>query len=442
MTRTMKDSGVEWISEIPVDWKRTSLLNNLRTFITDGPHETPKLVDAGIPFISVDSLNDSEDIDLSVVKKFISKEDYNLYQKKTHLEKGDILFSKSATIGKTAILKSEKCMVWSPIAVIKPNNERCLTKYLYYILNCENAIKYASLQGSYNTQINLGMRTLEKIYVPVPPLSEQQKIAAFLDEKCGAIDEIISKTEQSIEEYKKLKQSVITKAVTKGIRQNRPMQDSNIEWIGEIPTDWEIKKFRNILKERTEKNVPIKSTERLSLSIDLGVTLYAEKTTNLDRFKDDFEQYKIAHEGDLVMNSMNMIIGAVGVSKYYGCVSPVYYTWYDETPNHTTAKYCEYLLRCKTIKKVLFALGRGIYAIERGDDRVNTCRLKISRDDLKNLKLPLPSLDEQAEIINYLDEKCAEIDTLVEKKQQFLAEMANYKKSLIYEYVTGKKEIA
>lgn len=442
MTRMMKDSGVEWIGEIPTDWERTSLLNNLRTFITDGPHETPKLVDSGIPFISVDSLNDSEDIDLSVVKKFISEEDYNLYQKKTHLEKGDILFSKSATIGKTAILKNEKCMVWSPLAVIKPNNERCLTKYLYYILSCENAIKYASLQGSYNTQVNLGMRTLEKIYIPVPPLSEQQKIAEFLDEKCGAIDEIISKTEQSIEEYKKLKQSVITKAVTKGIRSNRPMQDSNIEWIGEIPTDWEIKKFRNILKERTEKNVPIKSTERLSLSIDLGVTLYAEKTTNLDRFKDDFEQYKIAHEGDLVMNSMNMIIGAVGVSKYYGCVSPVYYTWYDETPNHTTAKYCEYLLRCKTIKKVLFALGRGIYAIERGDDRVNTCRLKISRDDLKNLKLPLPSLDEQAEIINYLDEKCAEIDTLVEKKQQFLAEMANYKKSLIYEYVTGKKEVA
>lgn len=438
----MKDSGVEWIGEIPENWQRTALLNNLRTFITDGPHETPRLVDNGIPFISVDSLNDSENIDLSIVKKFISEEDYNLYQKKTQLEEGDILFSKSATIGKTAILKNEKCMVWSPLAVLKPNNERCVTKFLYYILNCENAIKYASLQGSYNTQVNLGMRVLEKIYVPIPPLNEQEKIAAFLDNKCGAIDDIITKTEQSIDEYKKLKEAAITKAVTKGIRSNRIMKDSNIEWIGEIPTDWEIKKFRHILKERTEKNIPIKSTERLSLSIDLGVTLYAEKTTNLDRFKDDFEQYKIAHEGDLVMNSMNMIIGAVGVSKYYGCVSPVYYTWYDETPNHTTAKYCEYLLRCKTIKKVLFSLGRGIYAIERGDDRVNTCRLKISRDDLKNLKLPLPSLSEQEEIINYLDEKCSEIDALIEKKQKFLTELANYKKSLIYEYITGKKEVA
>ena len=218
------------------------------------------------------------------------------------------------------------------------------------------------------------------------------------------------------------------------------MKSSGIAWIGEIPNDWELIPFRHVLHERQEKNSPIMTEERLSLSIDLGVTLYAEKTTNLDRFKDDFEQYKLAHEGDLVMNSMNMIVGATGVSNYFGCVSPVYYTFFDELPEHATAKFCEYIFRSKTMLRVLYSLGKGIYAIVRGDDRVNTCRLKVAKEDLKSILLPLPSLEEQREIITYLNHKCSEIDTLISKKEHFLEEIENYKKSMIFVYVTGKKE--
>ena len=191
---------------------------------------------------------------------------------------------------------------------------------------------------------------MKHISIPTPSILEQQKISAHLDSKCTEIDSVISKTKATIEEYKKLKQSVITQAVTKGIIPNRPMKDSGIEWIGEIPQEWEIIPFRYVLKERNEKNSPIKSYERLSLSIDLGVTTYSEKTTNLDRFKEDFEQYKLAHIGDLVMNSMNMIVGAVGVSRYFGCVSPVYYTYYDETSTNIVTNYCDYLFKTKTIK--------------------------------------------------------------------------------------------
>lgn len=432
MTRMMKDSGVEWIGEIPENWKivRNKNIFSCSKNVVGNAYETTQLLSLTKKGIKEKDINDTSGK---------IPESYETYQFVKPKQIVMCLFDLDCSAVFSGISKYFG-MISPAYDVLDCKNTSFPLYYDYWFSFVSEDRKFRHYAK--NLRYTLNYNEFACLPVILPPLCEQEKIAEFLDDKCGAIDEIISKTEQSIEEYKKLKQSVITKAVTKGIRPNRPMQDSNIEWIGEIPTDWEIKKFRNILKERTEKNVPIKSTERLSLSIDLGVTLYAEKTTNLDRFKDDFEQYKIAHEGDLVMNSMNMIIGAVGVSKYYGCVSPVYYTWYDETPNHTTAKYCEYLLRCKTIKKVLFALGRGIYAIERGDDRVNTCRLKISRDDLKNLKLPLPSLDEQAEIINYLDEKCAEIDTLVEKKQQFLAEMANYKKSLIYEYVTGKKEVA
>lgn len=169
--------------------------------------------------------------------------------------------------------------------------------------------------------------------------------------------------------------------------------------------------------------------------------MYAEKTANMDRFKDDFEQYKLAYPGDLVMNSMNMIVGASGVSAYFGCVSPVYYTFYDKEYDHVTTKFCEYLFRSKTMLRVLFSLGKGIYAIVRGNDRVNTCRLKVSKEDLKNIIIPIPSVDEQREIVSYLGIKCQEIDNLIAKKQQYLIELENYKKSLIYEYVTGKQEV-
>ena len=169
--------------------------------------------------------------------------------------------------------------------------------------------------------------------------------------------------------------------------------------------------------------------------------MYSEKTTNLDRFKDDFEQYKLAYKGDLVMNSMNMIVGATGVSEYFGCVSPVYYTFYDDSLEHVTAKYCEYIFRSKTMLRVLYSLGKGIYAIVRGDDRVNTCRLKVSKDDLKSLIVPVPSLNEQREIVHYLNVKCAEIDKLIAKKEQLVKELGSYKKSLIYEVVTGKREV-
>lgn len=169
--------------------------------------------------------------------------------------------------------------------------------------------------------------TFASFLLPCPPLSQQNEIVNFLNKESSRIDSMLSKTRSSIEEYKKLKQAVITQAVTKGVRGEREMKDSGVEWIGMVPKEWTLLPFRRVLKERNEKNTPIKSTERLSLSIELGVTLYSEKTTNLDRFKDDFEQYKLAYKGDLVMNSMNMIVGATGVSEYFGCVSPVYYTF-------------------------------------------------------------------------------------------------------------------
>lgn len=440
----MKDSGIEWIGEIPEEWEIVKTLYVLIMPITDGPHTTPELFDEGIPFVSAEAVScGNGQIDFNHIRGYISKEFYDECCKKYIPKINDIYMIKSgATTGKVALVNTNRVFtIWSPLAVFRCDEQKMNYKYLYYTLQADYYLKQIETKWSFGTQQNIGMRVLEQLRICFPSMPEQQKISAFLDRKCSEIDSVTAKTKATIEEYKKLKQAIITQAVTKGIRKGRKMKDSGVEWIGEIPEEWELRPFRHILKERNEKNYPIKSTERLSLSIELGVTLYSEKTTNLDRFKDDFEEYKLAHIGDLVMNSMNMIVGATGVSDYYGCVSPIYYTFYDENENHITAKFCEYIFRSKAMLRVLYSMGKGIYAIVRGDDRVNTCRLKVAKEDLKSLLLPIPSLDEQQEIIDYIYKKCAAIDTLIAKKEQLLTELENYKKSVIYEYVTGKKEI-
>ena len=216
----------------------------------------------------------------------------------------------------------------------------------------------------------------------------------------------------------------------------RKMKDSGIEWIGDINSNWEVRPLKFILKERKQKNIPIVTEERLSLSIGIGVTLYSEKTTNLDRFKDDVSQYKVVYPNDLVINSMNVIVGAEGISNYLGCVSPAYYVMYSSNPQNFITKYYDYCFKTSTIQKVLFCLGKGIMAINRGGGRVNTCRLKVSSYDLGRLEFPVPSISEQKQIVDYLDQKCFEINQIIEKEKQVIEKLKEYKQSVIAEAVT------
>ena len=436
MAREMKDSGIEWIGEIPENWSVKKIKHCFTVFAGATPKsEKNEYWDGDISWITPADYKTEEKY-VYTGRKNITMVGYKSCGT-TIVPKGSVIFSKRAPVGTVAISGNELCTNQGCLACVPLNMADSI--YFYYAISVFT--EQFELVSSGTTFKEISTNAFVNFPLPFPIYEEQIKISSFLDKKCEELNNVLKKTHASIEEYKKLKQAVITQAVTKGIRGDREMKDSGIEWIGEMPFAWELTSFRHVLKERQEKNSPIKSVERLSLSIDLGVTLYAEKTTNLDRFKDDFEQYKLAYEGDLVMNSMNMIVGATGVSDYFGCVSPVYYTFYDELEDHVTAKYCEYIFRSKTMLRVLYSLGKGIYAIVRGDDRVNTCRLKVSKEDLKSIIIPIPPVEEQREIVSYLKKKCEEIDELIAKKEQYLSEIENYKKSLIYEYVTGKKEV-
>ena len=413
----MKDSGVQWIGLIPDDWETEVLKNFVK--VNNGKEiekEEKEYSENAIPVYGSGGI-------------FKYTNEY-LFTGKS------VMFGRKGTLGKPLYVDDTFWTVDTMYYLTAKENVDM--KYIYYQLSAFDWIPFI-------TQTALPSIVASEVVstkFPFPQsISQQKKIADFLDKKCSEIQSAIDNTKQTIEEYKKLKQAVITKAVTKGIRENRKLKDSGIEWIGQIPEEWEVKRFGRVLNERSEKNNPVKCTERLSCSIDIGVTLYSEKTTNLDRFKDDFTQYKLAHVGDLVMNSMNVIVGSEGISAYYGCVSPAYYTYYDEVEDHYTARFCDYLLKTKGMKRLLFSLGRGIYAIERGDGRINTCRLKVPREDLKAIDIPVPDLSEQKEIVDYLDKYSKKIDTLISQKEQFITELEKYKQSLIYEYVTGKKEV-
>lgn len=420
--REMKDSGVEWIGEIPSDWNCMCL-----KFAFDNSN-VGESVDKELY-----SSDENGYIFYTAGAKPV-KTSYTGFPNWKYTTDNDILLARNGT---PYIYLPKKDAVYSDHIIridIKKGYDR---RFLRYCL--QRSIESIIVDSVSIATWSISLWKEQKL--PMTSYNVQEHIADYLDSKCSQIDAIIEKQQAIIEKLKEYKLSVITEVVTKGLNANAEMKDSGVEWLGKYPAHWQYLSFKNVLLERNEKNIPVKTEERLSLSIDKGVTLYAEKTTNLDRFKDDVSQYKLAHEGDLVLNSMNMIVGAVGVSEYFGCVSPAYYTYYDTEEDHITTKYCEYLLRCKTMRKVLYSLGKGIMSIDRGDDKINTCRLKVSRNDLRALKIPVPPVEEQRDIVKYLVHKEQIIEKTISDREYAIAKLQEYKKSLIYEVVTGKKEV-
>lgn len=429
----MKDSGVQWLGNVPKEWSVGKVKHEF--------YATKTIVG--------DKVNDYERLALTlngVIKRSkdagdgLQPEKFDGYQ---ILKEHELVFKliDLANVSTSRVGLSPYTGIVSPAYIVLHHRKDMNPRYgEYYFLSMWMNEVFNHIGGD---GVRSALNAKDLLNIPYLKVSsdEQQAIADYLDETCSKIDEIIAEAKASIDEYKTFKQALITEITTNGLNKNIDFCETNFAWMGKIPSHWELKPFKYILNERNEKNNPIKSTERLSLSIDKGITLYAEKTTNLDRFKDDFTAYKLAYKGDLVMNSMNMIVGASGVSDYFGCVSPVYYTYFDNEPDHITAKYCEYLFRSRMLMRVLRSLGRGIHHIDRGDDRVNTCRLKVSRDDLRTLVLPVPPLCEQRDIVSFLDKRTTEIDSLISEKESLINDLEAYKKSLIYEVVTGKRRV-
>ena len=216
---------------------------------------------------------------------------------------------------------------------------------------------------------------------------------------------------------------------------SREMKDYVVEWIGEIPEDWTTRKIKFSLNERIEKNDPIKSKNILSLTAKQGVIPLSEREGGGNKPKEDFSAYKLAYPGDIVMNSMNIISGSVGLSNYFGCLSPVYYML---RPVHKEddARFYNYVFQSKPFQLSLFGLGNGILVKQTDNDKFNTVRLRIPMDKLGNVEIPNISSSEQQQIVHFLDRKCTAIDTAIEKTKKSIEKLEEYKKAVITKAVT------
>lgn len=203
----------------------------------------------------------------------------------------------------------------------------------------------------------------------------------------------------------------------------REMKDSGIEWLNLIPSTWKIQRLKNVLYERKENNNPVKTENILSLTNDKGVIPYSEKGNHGNKAKDDITGYKLAYENDIVMNSMNVVIGSVGLSKYYGCVSPVYYMLYT---NRYNINYYNYIFQSKVFQNELRGLGNGILEI----------RMRIPMEKMNNVLMPIPPIEEQQKISSFLDKKVTEINNVIQKTKETIEDYKNYKQAIITKAVT------
>lgn len=215
----------------------------------------------------------------------------------------------------------------------------------------------------------------------------------------------------------------------------RATKDSGISWLGEYPSDWELKKIKYCLQERVEKNNPVRTTEILSLTAKQGVIPYDQKEGGGNKPKEDVSAYRLAYPGDIVMNSMNILSGSVGLSQYFGCVSPVYYML---RPWKVTedVRYYNYTFQTTMFQRSLFGLGNGILIKESGNGKLNTIRMRIPMDKFGELFIPVAPIDEQQRIADFLDAKCAKIDALAADIQSQIDTLEQYKRSVITETVT------
>ena len=418
--RKMKDSGIEWIGEIPEGWeiKRLGAILQERNEVNN-PIQTTIILSLTnnrgvIPYSEKGNQGNK------------AKDDLTGY-KIAHI--GDIVLnSMNVIIGSVGL--SNYYGAVSPVYYMLFPRNNIETNIQYYNYLFQTTAFQQSLRGYGNGILEIRMRIqmqkLKTVLLPVPTFLEQSNITVYLDASLSKINILLSKTRSSIEEYKKLKQAVITQAVTKGVRGKRETKDSKIEWLGQIPKEWKCQKLKYTI---FPQNRPVFNTDEIITCFRDGIVTL-RKNRREDGFTVSFTEhgYQGVEIGDLVIHGMDAFAGAIGCSDSRGKTTPVVHVC-TTTGNN---RFFMFFLRYMAYSNIFMDFSNGIRI--RSSDFRNFTKLGI-------FDVLVPPIAEQNEIADYLDAKCAEIDGLIAKKEQLVKELESYKKSLIYEIVTGKREV-
>lgn len=417
MSRQMKNSGIPWIGEIPKSWSvlRTKNVFTMgKDIVGEQSSQTQllSLTTKGIKAVHVGSTSGKV------------PESYDTYQ---IVHKNDLvmcLFDLDCSAVFSG-LSSLDGMISPAYKVLSLHPGFSPRFYDYWYAYIFDGRKYKYL--SKNIRYSLTYDEFASLGIVAPSLSEQEAIADFLDKKCGEIDDMVSLQEKIIEELKAYKQSIITEAVCKGLNPNVSMKDSGVDWIGRIPTHWDVIRVKRLLVERKDRSEKGEE-EPLSMSQKYGL-IPTKQMDIVPNMASSFEGAKLVKTGDLVFNKLKAHLGVFSTSKYEGLVSPDYAVYYGT--GTANVEYLEFLFKTPQciaeFKKFITGVGAGLS--------------RLYTSDLFAISCPIPPIEEQTAITAYLIQKREEIDSLIALKQSKIESLKEYKKSIIYEYVTGKKEV-
>ena len=426
--REMKDSGIEWVGAIPAAWGVHRIASHFQEI---KEKNTANAYSNALQFKMGKIIAKPQKWDEDETNETYSA--YTVVHPNTIMINGlnlefDFVTQRVARVECDGIITSA-------YIALSPRDD-INAEYICYLLKSYDACRAFHSMGRGLRKI-LSYSELKNKPLVIPPLAEQERIAAFLDAECAEIDTVLEKTRASIEEYKKLKQAVITQAVTKGIRGDRPMKDSGIEWIGDIPAEWEIRKiFRAINKvgdidhympDSVDDGIPYLMTGDLQEKLS---------DVNLKRCKKvSFQDY------EMLSSKIRVSKGDVIFARY----ATIGTVCFVDTEDNILVSYACLIIKPNSsllYGEFLFYYLKSTAFLEEIKQYIKaSTQANVGLDSVSKAKIALPSVREQQKIVEYLRDKCKKIDALIAKKQQYLTEIENYKKSLIYEYVTGKKEV-
>lgn len=452
-----KDSGIEWIGEIPEHWISIPMRFLLRQKITDGPHETPQFLAEGIPFLSVDGIQNGELVFEGCRK--ISEEDHNRYKQKCIVEQHDILMGKAASVGKVAQVKVDfEFSIWSPLALLKPNHNKITSSYFEYFLKSTYAKDNANILSTFNTQQNISMTDIPRIYYVIPnSIEEQTAIANYLDRKTAEIDELIADKKRLLELYEEEKTAIINQAVTKGLNHDyeglsddpdfenqteikpsgkskksrfRPMKESGIEWLGEIPEHWEVKRLKYVvslndetLSEKTDEEMHIDYIEIGGLKNgNIGSTEY--------RFGNaPSRARRIVRNGDVIVSTVRTYLKAIAQIS-------------DDKDGYIASTGFAILRPKKIDSKFLGYYSYSPFFIDNTiANSVGVTYPAINASNILEFPIQIPPIEEQKAIVRHIETECALIDAKKAKTKKLIDLLTEYRTALISEVVTGKIKV-
>lgn len=430
----MKDSGIELVSKIPIGWKVARLKDVIQMLTDYTANGSFGDLAKNVQYLDYEDyarlirLTDlRENLENSGV--YVSEYSYD-YLEKSSLYGGEILV---ANVGAYAGLFCEMPPINMP-STLGPNmflirtNSKMIQHYLYYLGNADFVWKQLVQKAMSSAQPKLNKTDVKTTYIIVPPLQEQHRIADFLDAKCAEIDALTADIQSQIDTLEQYKRSVITETVTKGLNPDAEMKDSGIEWVGEIPVHWPVHPVYSYYGERKNKNRLGKEDNLLSLSY--GRVIRKDINTNDGLLPESFNTYNIVEAGDIIIRPTDLQNDKrslrTGLVKEHGIITSAYI---DLCPlKQVDSRYFHFLLHAYDVMKVFYNMGNGV-------------RQGLNYSEFSRLMVFEPPYEEQVAMADYLETKVTEVDAIIEQKKEQMAVLDAYKRSLIFEYVTGKKEV-